>query len=113
MERSVWGYVEHKISDQANFSIGANYEDVRDYYHGFLLRAWYSHSFTNKLSLRTKLQYSDFSNTWFIEPLLTYQPNAFSALYFGVNDLLTAEDDMLSNLTESERQLFVKFQYLF
>jgi len=45
--------------------------------------------------------------------MLTYQPNAFSALYFGINELLSTEDDMFSNLTESERQLFVKFQYLF
>ena len=38
--------------------------------------------------------------------------NAFSALYFGVNDLLRAEDGVISNLTESKRQIFIKFQYL-
>ena len=92
---------------------GINYEEAQEYYDGFLINARYTHSFTSKLSLRAKVQYSDFSNTWFIEPLLTYQPNAFSALYFGINDLLNTEDDMFSNLTESERQLFVKFQYLF
>jgi hypothetical protein len=54
-----------------------------------------------------------FLNSWFIEPMITYQPNAFSALYFGINDLLETEDNMFSSLTESKRQLFIKFQYLF
>jgi len=44
--------------------------------------------------------------------MITYQPNAFSALYFGINDLLETEDNMFSSLTESKRQLFIKFQYL-
>jgi hypothetical protein len=44
--------------------------------------------------------------------MITYQPNAFSALYFGVNDLLRTEDGVISNLTESKRQIFIKFQYL-
>ena len=108
-----WGYIEYKISDQANVAIGAQYEDAKNYYDGFLINSWYTHSFTSKLSLRTKIQYSDFSHNWFVEPLLTYQPTAFSALYFGMNELLSTEDGMFSNLTESERQLFVKFQYLF
>ena len=112
-ENNIWFYTEIKLSNQSNFSVGINYEEAQEYYDGFLINARYTHSFTSKLSLRAKVQYSDFSNTWFIEPLLTYQPNAFSALYFGINDLLNTEDDMFSNLTESERQLFVKFQYLF
>lgn len=109
----IWSYVEYKISDQASTGIGTQYEDAKDYYDGFLINSWYTHSFTSKLSLRTKIQYSDFSHSWFIEPLLTYQPTAFSAFYFGINELLSTEDSMFSNLTESERQLFVKFQYLF
>jgi hypothetical protein len=108
----IWSYVEYKISDQASTGIGIQYEDAKDYYDGFLLNSWYTHSFTSKLSLRTKIQYSDFSHSWFIEPLLTYQPNAFSALYVGINDLLTTDDNMFSNLKESERQFFIKFQYL-
>jgi hypothetical protein len=109
----IWSYVEYKVSDQASTGIGTQYEDAKNYYDGFLINSWYTHSFTSKLSLRTKIQYSDFSHSWFIEPLLTYQPTAFSAFYFGINELLSTEDSMFSNLTESERQLFVKFQYLF
>ena len=45
--------------------------------------------------------------------MITYQPSAYSALYVGVNDLLETEDGVFSNLRETERQLFIKFQYLF
>ena len=93
----IWSYVEYKISDQASTGTGIQYEDAKNYYDGFLLNSWYTHSFTSKLSLRTKIQYSDFSHNWFIEPMLTYQPNAFSALYFGINEFLSTEDNMFSN----------------
>ena len=90
-----------------------SYQKAEDYYNGILLNARINNSFNSKLTMRTKIQYSDFSNSWFIEPMITYQPNAFSALYFGVNDLLQTEDNIISNLTESKRQIFIKFQYLF
>ena len=109
----VKNYVEFEISDKSNFGVGISYQKAEDYYEGILLRASINNSFNSKLTMRTKIQYSDFSNSWFIEPIITYQPNAFSALYFGVNNLLQTEDNMISSLTESKRQIFVKFQYLF
>jgi len=109
----VTNYVELKISDKSNFGLGISYQQAEDYYDGILLRAGINNSFNSKLTMRTKIQYSDFSNSWFIEPMITYQPNAFSALYFGVNNSLETEDGIISNLTESKRQIFIKFQYLF
>ena len=106
-------YVEYKISDKSNFGVGISYQQAEDNYDGILLNARVNNSFNSKLTMRTKIQYSDFSNSWFIEPMITYQPNAFSALYFGINDLLETEDEIFSSLTESKRQLFIKFQYLF
>jgi len=106
-------YIEYRVSEKSNFGVGVSYQKAEDYYDGIMLRANINNSFNSRLTMRTKIQYSDFSNSWFIEPMITYQPNAFSALYFGVNDLLQAEDDIISNLTESKRQIFIKFQYLF
>ena len=106
-------YVEYRISDKSNFGISISYQKAEDFYDGVLLNARINNSFNSKLTMRTKIQYSDFSNSWFIEPLITYQPNAFSAFYFGVNDLLQTEDNIISSLTESKRQIFIKFQYLF
>ncbi len=109
----VKSYVEYRLSEKSNFGVGISYQKAEDYYDGIMLRANINNSFNSRLTMRTKIQYSDFSNSWFIEPMLTYQPNAFSALYFGVNDLLETEDNIISSLTESKRQIFIKFQYLF
>ncbi len=105
--------LNYKPSNQTDFGIGFDYEDVSDYYHGFLLKSSVKHAFSSNLSLRTKIQYSDYSNTWFIEPMVTYQPSAYSAFYVGINDLLESQDGMFSKLRENERQFFIKFQYLF
>jgi len=109
----VYGYFEYKLSDVSNLGFGLQYENVKDYYDGYILQSRFNHSFSTKLTMRTKVQYNGFSNSWFIEPMVTYQPNAFSALYVGVNDLLTTNDSMFSNINESQRQFFIKFQYLF
>ena len=109
----VKSYVEYKVSEKSNFGVGVSYQKAEDYYDGILLNARINNSFNSKLTMRTKIQYSDFSNSWFIEPMITYQPNAFSALYFGVNNSLETEDGIISDLTESKRQIFIKFQYLF
>ncbi|GIS26966.1 MAG: hypothetical protein CM15mP127_13390 [Gammaproteobacteria bacterium] len=77
--------------------------------HGILLNARINNSFNSKLTMRTKIQYSDFSNSWFIEPMITYQPNAFSALYFGVNDLLQTEDNIISSLTKAKDKYLLNF----
>ena len=34
-----WGYIEYKMSDQANVAIGAQYEDAKNYYDGFLINS--------------------------------------------------------------------------
>ena len=58
--------LNYKPSNQTDFGICFDYEDVSDYYHGFLLKSSVKHAFSSNLSLRTKIQYSDYSNTWFI-----------------------------------------------
>ena len=85
----------------------------KTFYNGYLLNFRAKHAFNSKLSLRSKVQYSDFSKSWFIEPLLTYQPSAFSAFYFGINELLDVDNNIFSGISENNRQFFIKFQYLF
>ena len=50
----VKSYVEYKISDKSNFSIGISYEKAEDNYDGILLRAGINNSFNSKLTMRTK-----------------------------------------------------------
>lgn len=106
-------YTEYQLSDNTQLSLGLGYEDAKDFFDGYLLNFRAKHAFNPKLSLRSKIQYSDFSKSWFIEPLLTYQPSAFSAFYFGINELLDVDDNIFSGISENNRQFFIKFQYLF
>ena len=112
-ENSFNARLNYRPSNQTDFGLGFEYEDVSNYYYGYLLKSSVKHAFSSNLSLRTKIQYSNYSNTLFIEPMVTYQPSAFSALYVGINDLLESQDGMFSKLRENERQFFIKFQYLF
>ena len=112
-ENSFYIRYGYDITRQTGLNFNFSYEDVSDYYYGYIFKSSVNHAFTSKLSLRTKLQYSGFSKNWFVEPMITYQPSAYSALYVGINDLLETEDGVFSNLRETERQLFIKFQYLF
>ena len=41
----VKSYVEYKISDKSNFSIGISYEKAEDFYDGIILRAGINNSF--------------------------------------------------------------------
>ena len=106
-------YTEYQLSDNTQLSLGLGYEDAKDFFDGYLLNFRAKHAFSPKLSLRSKVQYSDFSKSWFIEPLLTYQPSAFSAFYFGINELLDVDNNIFSGISENNRQFFIKFQYLF
>lgn len=106
-------YFEYKISDLSQISFGIAFEKAEDHFDGVLMNMKLTNSFTDKLSMRTKIQYNEFSDNWFVEPLFVYQPNAFSAIYLGMNELYSSEDGIFSNIKHSQRQLFVKAQYLF
>ncbi len=71
---------------------------------------------TRELSLRLVSQYNNRYRTWDVDPLLTYQINSFSLFYFGsTHDYRTYdyEIDGREGYDLTERQFFLKFQYLF
>jgi len=62
------------------------------------------------------LQYDDFDREWSIEPLLTYRINPFTMFFVGSTHALAEIGDASQGgpvYTQTERQLFLKFQYLF
>ena len=86
------------------------------FFDGYVTRTRISLQMTRELSARLILQYNNFSEVWEADPLLTYQLNPFSIFYIGS----TRDYRMFSpNSTDeatwqlSNRQYFVKFQYLF
>jgi len=82
-------------------------------FSGFIVRMRTTFQFTREFSLRLVTQYDDFNRALSIEPLLTYQLNAFSKFFIGSTHAYQDPPDSDSGLTQSRRQFFAKFQYLF
>ena len=117
---SLWAQL--KISDR--MQISGSYENHKmttldkkeEYYSGYLtgVRATYQHN--QALSLRILGQYNDFSQTFKLQPLLSYQPSPFTIFYIGLTSNQVANGLSMNSLQESQTsssQLFIKLQYLF
>ncbi|MCC7430855.1 carbohydrate binding family 9 domain-containing protein [bacterium] len=79
---------------------------------GYIFRTKTTYQFTRELFLRLVCQYDSFSKAISVDPLLSYQINPFSLFYLGSTHY---SNDFGSKIgfKESERQFFLKFQYLF
>lgn len=81
-----------------------------------VFRSTLSLQVTRELSARVVTQYNDRHNSWDIDPLITYRVNSLSVFYIGsthrYRDLIL-EDDGLEGWNLTDRQYFLKFQYLF
>jgi hypothetical protein len=69
-----------------------------------------------ELSVRLILEYNDRYDTWDVDPLVTYRLNPFSIFYVGSTRNYQDFDQVESGLdgwTLTDRQYFVKLQYLF
>jgi len=81
-------------------------------FDGYILRTRFAYQFTRELFLRLVVQYNDFNQGLDVDPLITYRVNPFTVFYAGsTHDFREIGSD--SDLTQTERQLFVKLQYLF
>jgi hypothetical protein len=69
-----------------------------------------------ELSARIVFQYNDRSDTWDVDPLVTYQINPFSIFYVGSTQDYQEMDKVEGSSggwTLTGRQYFLKLQYLF
>jgi len=88
------------------------------FFCGYIAHTRLSYQFTRELSLRLVTEYDSFSKQWNIDPLITYRLNPFSTFYVGAtydydrfDNCGPDEDHTITCL--SERQFFMKIQYLF
>jgi hypothetical protein len=93
-------------------------ETNEELYEGYILRTRWSLQVTKALSVRLVSQYNEFSESFDIDPLLTYRLSPFSVFYLGstydychYNGLGADGTDRLTCL--ASRQFFMKLQYLF
>jgi hypothetical protein len=71
---------------------------------------------SRELSLRFVSQYNDRYRCWDVDPLITYRVNSLSMFYLGsTHDYrdLNFEEDGMDGWKLTDRQFFLKFQYLF
>ena len=83
--------------------------ELRD---GFIFRTRTEYQFTKELFLRVVVQYNDFIRRLDIEPLLTYKINPFSMFFIGSTHR-ASDLNPTNEFIQSDRQIFMKFQYLF
>ena len=111
-----------KISDR--MQVGGTYENYRmttldkkeEYYSGYLTGIRMNYQYNRALSFRLLGQYNDFSRTFQLQPLVSYQPSPFTIFYIGSTSNQIADNLSIDSIKESQindRQLFLKFQYLF
>jgi len=71
-----------------------------------------SYQFTKYFSIRLVTQYQSDSKNIGIYPLISFEPNPFTVFYLGSNHALNKFNEPYGYI-ESERQVFLKFQYFF
>ena len=104
------------IQPQFSYSKLSDKETGEDFFSGYIVRTRAKYQFSRHFFLRTVVQYSDFSKSLEIDPLLTYKVNAFTALHVGSThdlDQYTRTDGVEKYFRQSSRQIFFKVQYLF
>jgi len=87
-----------------------------EYYSGYLTGIRMNYQYNQALSVRLLGQYNDFSRTFQLQPLLSYQPSPFTIFYFGSTSNQSANNLSINSMQGGQlqdRQLFLKFQYLF
>ena len=115
-------WIRMQASDRLN--VGLSYDSQKmttmdietDYFSGYIttLRASYQH--TKSLGFKVLTQYNDFSKGFQIQPLLTYQPSPFTIFYIGSTSNQNVDGlafDNIQNGMLTDRQYFMKIQYLF
>ncbi|MCP4580548.1 MAG: carbohydrate binding family 9 domain-containing protein [candidate division Zixibacteria bacterium] len=86
------------------------------YYSGYITRTRFRYQANKELSVRLVVQYNDFSERWDFDPLITYRISPFSVFYFGSTHDVTKlyyESADPDQWKQTERQFFMKLQYLF
>lgn len=119
IQNEIW--LNFKPTDNILTSIDYTYFELANSYRGEKLFAGYifrnstNYQIVKDISLRFILEYNSFSDGFYINPLITYQPNPFTIFYMGFTSLYDKLKDLrgTNKYTLTDRQFFLKMQYLF
>lgn len=84
------------------------------FYNGSISRFSIRYQFNNFFNVRIVSEYNTFSERFFIQPLIQWNPNPSTVFYIGgnQNSLNDFNDDLSSIFRVDQTQIFLKFQYL-
>ncbi|MCK5443674.1 MAG: carbohydrate binding family 9 domain-containing protein [Maribacter sp.] len=84
------------------------------YFNGSISRLTLRYQFDNSFSLRLVSEYNDFTERFFVQPLLQWNPNPSTVFYIGgnQNSIEDYNSEYRSPFRIDETQFFLKFQYL-
>ena len=104
------------IEPEINYARSESKETNEELYKQTITRTRFRLQATKELSTRLVVQYDDSNDNLEIDPLITYRISPFSMFYIGsthdITELTDAVDDH-KKWKETERQFFMKLQYLF
>jgi len=86
-------------------------DDRGNIFEALILRLSIGYQFSRELSARTICEYITEGKSLRLEPLLTYKLNSFSVIYLGSSHAMN-DYPSPTGLTQTDRQFFLKFQYL-
>ena len=109
------------VNPSVNYSRLKNRESGDNFFEGYIFRSRLDYQFTRKLRTRIILQYNDFSESYLIDPLVTYRISPFTVFHVGstheVRDLrklsIPGQLETEKGFGQTDRQIFFKLQYLF
>ena len=102
-----------RISPSLRYSQLAKVDSDELFYEGYIFRTNINYQFNRDVSLRLIAEKNDFDKTWFLQPLLKYNPNPFTIFFVGGSTGYSLVDPMSTDYQTSSNQIYLKFQYMF
>tara|TARA_B110000438_G_C15744240_1_gene619960 strand:- start:826 stop:1266 length:441 start_codon:yes stop_codon:yes gene_type:complete len=103
-----------RITPSINFEKLQRIDRDDYFFDGYIARLDLRYQFNTSLNFRIISEYNEFSDKFFIQPLISWRPNPDTIFYFGGNQNYVDEfmDYNSPNYMVNKTQLFLKFQYL-
>lgn len=102
------------ISPSIRYARLKNLENNLDYFNGYISRFSVRYQFNNFLNIRLVSEYNAFTERFFVQPLIQWNPNPSTVFYVGgnQNSIEDFNDEFYSPFRIDKTQFFLKFQYL-
>ena len=103
-----------KISPSIRYAKLKKLNEDTYYYNGAISRFSVRYQFNNFFNIRLISEYNSFTERFFIQPLIQWNPNPSTVFYIGgnQNSLNDFNDELYSFFRIDQTQFFLKFQYL-